>query len=84
MGKTGPRCEREIQINQPAFNKNAFIAYTVSKQRRLKYSMKFKPNSTVDGLLLYCGETEEGYGDFASLALKDQHVEFRFDVGNGE
>ncbi|XP_044751334.1 basement membrane-specific heparan sulfate proteoglycan core protein isoform X8 [Coccinella septempunctata] len=83
MGKTGPRCEREIQIDQPAFNKNAFIAYSVPKQRRLKYSMKFKPNSTEDGVLLYCGETEEGYGDFASLTMKDQHVEFRFDVGNG-
>ncbi|KAL3282973.1 hypothetical protein HHI36_006131, partial [Cryptolaemus montrouzieri] len=83
MGKTGSRCEKEIRIQKPAFQNDAFIAYSVPKQRRLKYSMKIKPNSTKDGILLYCGETEEGHGDFASLALKNQHVEFRFDVGNG-
>ncbi|KAK9869716.1 hypothetical protein WA026_003454 [Henosepilachna vigintioctopunctata] len=83
MGKSGRRCEKDIEVEEPAFQNDAYIAYNVPKQRRLKYSLKFKPNSTSDGILLYCAETEEGHGDFASLSLKDQHVEFRFDVGNG-
>lgn len=46
--------------------------------------MKIKPRDTSDGLIAYCGETEEGDGDFVSLAVKDRHLQFRFDVGNGK
>lgn len=84
MGKAGRRCEREIGIYEPAFSNDAYIAYPTPKpQRRLKVSLKFKPKDVNDGILLYCGESEEGHGDFASLTIKDRHVEFRFDIGNG-
>lgn len=84
LGRTGPRCEREIAINEPAFSDDAYIAYqTPKQQRRLKVSLKIKPSEVSDGILLYCGETEEGHGDFASLAIKNKHIEFRFDAGNG-
>jgi hypothetical protein len=33
---------------------------------------------------MYCAEREDGYGDFASIAIKDEHLEFRFDTGSGE
>lgn len=46
-------------------------------------NLKIKPRSLQDGVLLYCGESEEGYGHFTSLTLKDKHLEFRFDVGSG-
>nr|CAH7733355.1 unnamed protein product [Callosobruchus chinensis] len=84
LGRAGRRCEREITVNEPAFQNDAYIAYPTPKpNRRLKITLKVKPNSHDDGLLLYCGETEEGHGDFVSLAIKDGGVEFRFDAGNG-
>lgn len=49
----------------------------------MKMTLRIKPNNLDDGLLLYCGETEEGYGDFVSLAIHNKHLEFRFDAGNG-
>lgn len=35
------------------------------------------------GLLLYNGQKTDGKGDFVSLALRDQHLEFRYDLGKG-
>lgn len=85
LGKTGTRCERDTTIYEPAFSNNAYVAYpTPNPQRRLKMTLKIKPRHLKDGVLLYCGESEEGYGHFTSLAMKDKHLEFRFDVGNGK
>lgn len=46
-------------------------------------SMRIKPREVKDSLLVYCAQTEEGQGDFSSLAIKDKRVEFRFDSGSG-
>ncbi|XP_010625959.1 agrin isoform X3 [Fukomys damarensis] len=35
------------------------------------------------GLLLYNGQKTDGRGDFVSLALRDWHLEFRYDLGKG-
>ncbi|XP_035316710.1 agrin isoform X2 [Cricetulus griseus] len=35
------------------------------------------------GLLLYNGQKTDGKGDFVSLALHNQHLEFRYDLGKG-
>uniref|UniRef100_UPI0040388E61 agrin-like n=1 Tax=Callospermophilus lateralis TaxID=76772 RepID=UPI0040388E61 len=35
------------------------------------------------GLLLYNGQKTDGKGDFVSLALHDQHLEFCYDLGKG-
>ncbi len=35
------------------------------------------------GLILYNGYTTDRSGDFISLALSDQYLEFRFDLGTG-
>lgn len=84
LGRGGNFCEKEVLINEPAFSNGAFLAYPTPKpQRRLKVSLKFKPRDLSDGILLYCSENEEGNGNFVSLAIKDGHVEFRFDIGNG-
>lgn len=48
------------------------------------FTLKIKPNGVDDGILLYSSETEEGHGDFISLAVHDKHLEFRFDAGNGK
>lgn len=85
LGKTGKRCERDISVYEPAFSHNAYIAYaTPNPQRRLKMTLKIKPRNLRDGVVLYCAESEEGYGHFTSVTVKDKHVEFRFDVGNGK
>ncbi|XP_028137681.2 basement membrane-specific heparan sulfate proteoglycan core protein isoform X7 [Diabrotica virgifera virgifera] len=84
LGRAGRRCEREISVIEPAFQNDAYIAYPTPKPaRKLKLTLKVKPNNLEDGILLYCGESEEGYGNFISLAIKDRHLEFRFDAGNG-
>ncbi|KAG8505493.1 LOW QUALITY PROTEIN: Agrin, partial [Galemys pyrenaicus] len=35
------------------------------------------------GLVLYNGQKTDGKGDFVSLALRDGHLEFRYDLGKG-
>lgn len=61
------------------------MAYpTPHPARRLKIALKIKPSDVNDGVLLYCSETDEGHGDFISLAIRDRHLEFRFDAGNGK
>lgn len=37
----------------------------------------------MDGLLMYCAQNEQGDGDFASLALRNKKLEFRFNTGTG-
>lgn len=70
---------------EPAFSDDAYVAYQAPKQqRKLKVSLKVKPSDLNDGILLYSGETEEGHGDFVSLAIRDRRIEFRFDAGNGK
>ena len=33
---------------------------------------------------MYAAQSGDGQGDFASVAIKDQHLEFRFDTGSGK
>lgn len=42
-----------------------------------------KPDVIDNGLLLYASQNEDGRGDFVSIAIKDERVEFRFDSGSG-
>ena len=46
-------------------------------------ALKFKAKELHDSILFYCSQSEDGQGDFASLALKGGHLEFRFDTGSG-
>ena len=54
-------------------------------QKRMKLGMKFRinPPEVNDGILMYAAQSDDGQGDFASLAVKDKHLEFRFDTGSG-
>lgn len=51
---------------------------------RLKMALKFNPADAQDGLLMYCAQSEDGQGDFTSLAIRDKRLEFRFDSGSGK
>jgi hypothetical protein len=52
---------------------------------RLKFSFKFRVSGSEveDGLLMYAAQTDDGQGDFASVAIREKHLEFRFDTGSG-
>ncbi|XP_043603067.1 basement membrane-specific heparan sulfate proteoglycan core protein-like isoform X2 [Bombus pyrosoma] len=45
--------------------------------------MNFNPLDNQDGILMYCAQSEEGLGDFVALVVKDERVEFRYDIGSG-
>ncbi|KFM78257.1 Basement membrane-specific heparan sulfate proteoglycan core protein, partial [Stegodyphus mimosarum] len=84
LGRTGVRCEKDIIIVEPAFSDDAYIAYPTPKAlRTLKMNMKVKPHTTDDCLIAYCAQSEDGSGDFTSIAIKNKSVEFRFDMGSG-
>ena len=52
-------------------------------QFRLKMDFYVKVNDLKNGLIMYCAEREDGYGDFASIVLKNGFFEFKFDTGSG-
>ncbi|XP_021927336.1 basement membrane-specific heparan sulfate proteoglycan core protein isoform X6 [Zootermopsis nevadensis] len=84
FGKHGAHCENDIDISEPAFADGAYVSYPTPKAvRRLKMALKFNPVDAQDGLLMYCAQSEDGQGDFTSLAIRDKRLEFRFDTGSG-
>jgi hypothetical protein len=46
-------------------------------------ALKFNAADAQDGLLMYCAQSEDGQGDFTSLAIRNKRLEFRFDSGSG-
>ncbi len=43
----------------------------------------FRPHLLHDAILLYNSFSNDGNGDFISIAIKDEFVEFRYDSGSG-
>ncbi|XP_060829423.1 basement membrane-specific heparan sulfate proteoglycan core protein-like isoform X3 [Bombus pascuorum] len=84
-GTTGARCENTVKVYEPAFHDDkSYIAHDTPKAlRRLKVAMNFNPLDNQDGILMYCAQSEEGLGDFVALVVKDERVEFRYDIGSG-
>ncbi|XP_046669711.1 basement membrane-specific heparan sulfate proteoglycan core protein isoform X9 [Homalodisca vitripennis] len=84
LGKAGDRCDRDISITEPSFNKNSYLAYPTPKTlSKIKIALKFNPADYSNGLLLYCAQNDDGTGDFVSLSIRDRHLEFKFDTGSG-
>lgn len=74
----------DIVIVEPAFSDDAYIAYPTPKAlRTLKMNMRVKPRTTDDCLIAYCAQSDNGAGDFTSIAIRNKSVEFRFDMGSG-
>lgn len=85
IGAAGRFCEQQIEIIEPGFTNNAYLAFELPQHvRRLKITLRAKPRTYNDGIILYSGEFEAGGGNFVSLAIKDGYLEFRFDAGNGK
>lgn len=83
LNKIGARCNETINISEPAFSNGAYIAYPTPKPKRLKMGLRFNPASLKDSIIFYCAESEEGNGEFTSLAIKDGYLEFKIDTGSG-
>ncbi|XP_069117853.1 agrin-like isoform X2 [Argopecten irradians] len=84
LGKTGPNCKRDARIRVPSFTGMSYMSVTEINKANddLTIEMSFRSLNT-DGLLLFSSQFANGTGDFISITLVDQYVEFRFDLGSG-
>ncbi|XP_047041100.1 basement membrane-specific heparan sulfate proteoglycan core protein-like isoform X2 [Helicoverpa zea] len=82
---TGANCEKKQSIEYPAFTGSAYLAIKPpAPSRTLRMSMRIKAAAPVsDGIIMYCAESPRGYGGFTSLAVHDERLEFRYDLGGG-
>ncbi|XP_051875486.1 pikachurin isoform X2 [Pristis pectinata] len=85
LGKAGDRCSTDISIQYPKFYGHSYLTFEPLKNsyQRFQITIEFKAEGSADGLLLYCGESETGRGDFLSLAVIHRHLQFRFNCGTG-
>ena len=66
-----------MSFTTPSFSGESYLAYpAINAFTELEIIMEFQPNAT-EGVLLYEAQNEEGRGDFVSLGIIDNHVEFR-------
>uniref|UniRef100_A0A2A4JZY4 Hemolin n=1 Tax=Heliothis virescens TaxID=7102 RepID=A0A2A4JZY4_HELVI len=82
---TGANCEKKQSIEYPAFTGSAYLAIKPpAPSRTLRMSMRIKAAAPVsDGIIMYCAESPRGYGGFTSLAVHNERLEFRYDLGGG-
>ncbi|XP_041987673.1 basement membrane-specific heparan sulfate proteoglycan core protein-like isoform X2 [Aricia agestis] len=82
---TGKNCDNRQNINYPAFTGSAYLAIEAPKtSRSLRMSMKIKAKPPVtDGIIMYCAQSDRGYGGFTALTVHDGRLEFRYDLGDG-
>lgn len=79
-------CEETQSVEYPAFSGSAYLALDAPDGGRFfKLSMKIKPTYPVqDGIIMYCAESKRGLGGFTSLAVRNQRLEFRYDLNDGK
>jgi len=81
VGTLGKRCERTVEITEPYFSSNSYLAYPApTSQQKLTMSLKINPSSLADGVILYAAQNHQGIGQFMSLTLKNRQLEFRHTV----
>ncbi|XP_075526904.1 agrin-like isoform X2 [Dermacentor variabilis] len=70
-------------LRVPQFSGRSFLElHRLQAYTGLSLELELKADAP-DGLLLYNGQTTSGAGDFVSLALRDGHLEFRYNLGSG-
>ncbi|GAB1299227.1 Pikachurin [Apodemus speciosus] len=84
LGKGGEACSEDIFIQYPQFFGHSYVTFEPLKNsyQAFQITLEFRAEAE-DGLLLYCGESEHGRGDFMSLALIRRSLHFRFNCGTG-
>lgn len=50
----------------------------------MKIELEFKPHSLENGIVLYSAQSNDGIGDYVSLALRNGYLEFRYNTGSGK
>ena len=91
LGREGDRCQQTIAISVPRFTGRSFLIYPIPRDSSAQITILIKLKLTIyqpdnvirDGLILYAAEKSNGVGDFISLLLKDQRLEFQFNTGSG-
>lgn len=82
VNRTGEHCELYEPLD-PArleFQPYSYAAYKAPRSGKFQLEFSFLPLTEEDGLLAYMAESEQGIGDFASVAIKDKHLEVRFNT----
>uniref|UniRef100_A0A671KDU2 Pikachurin-like n=1 Tax=Sinocyclocheilus anshuiensis TaxID=1608454 RepID=A0A671KDU2_9TELE len=84
LGRHGDFCSEGLTVNFPKFYGYSHMTFEPLKNsyQSFQISLEFKAEAE-DGLLLYCGENEQGRGDFTSLALVRGKLHYRFNCGTG-
>ncbi|KAL2087729.1 hypothetical protein ACEWY4_016557 [Coilia grayii] len=84
LGRGGESCTEIVASHFPKLFGYSYMAFNPLKNsfHTFEISLDFKADSE-NGLLFYCGESEHGYGDFASLALLRGKLHFRYNCGTG-
>ncbi|XP_029434340.1 pikachurin isoform X2 [Rhinatrema bivittatum] len=84
LAKGGETCTEDVIIQYPQFYGHSYMAFEPLKNsyQIFHITIEFRAEAD-DGLLLYCGENEQGRGDFMSLAIIRRSVHFRFNCGTG-
>ncbi|KAG9263059.1 pikachurin isoform X1 [Astyanax mexicanus] len=84
LGRGGDTCSEAVAVRFPRFTGFSHIAFEPLKNSYYSFELilEFRADSE-DGLLLYCGENDQGEGDFASLALIRGKLHFRYNCGTG-
>ncbi|XP_067106970.1 pikachurin [Osmerus mordax] len=84
LGLGGEACSEVVMASYPKFHGFSHIAFEPLKKsyHTLQITLDFKADSD-SGLLLFCGESDQGEGDYASLALIHGRLHFRFNCGTG-
>lgn len=71
------------QLRVPEFSGTSYLElHRLQAYTGLSLELELKADDP-DGILLYNGQTASGAGDFVSLALREGHLEFRYNLGSG-
>ncbi|XP_048872623.1 basement membrane-specific heparan sulfate proteoglycan core protein isoform X12 [Brienomyrus brachyistius] len=85
LGKFGEKCMHGTLVTTPLFNgQDSFITYPplTNIHNDLRVDLEFKPMEA-NGLMFFSGGKKMKVEDFVSLAMVDNHVEFRYELGTG-
>uniref|UniRef100_A0A0A9YRP0 Basement membrane-specific heparan sulfate proteoglycan core protein n=1 Tax=Lygus hesperus TaxID=30085 RepID=A0A0A9YRP0_LYGHE len=84
LGTAGENCELKVTVNTPQFFGDSFLAYPIpAATSDFSLYLEAKFDNVRNSLLAYAGQNQNGHGDFASLTLRDHHIEFTVDTGSG-
>ncbi|XP_056364427.1 agrin [Oenanthe melanoleuca] len=92
-GRQGELCQTVVEQDQsvpflPEFSGLSYLeldglqSFVPDLQDKMSMELVFLAKSPT-GLIFYNGQKGDGRGDFVSLALREGHLEFRYDLGKG-